>query len=222
MAYRMKAEGLKETIDAIKALGDNANFVASWSLYEGASLMADAVNQEAKTIQTEPFHYAAVDGVTTRLPSPEEKQILLDDGAMGVSKFRKRLGAVDTSVGYNGAGYAKVNWNHMSSKARTNYKAVSLKGHDANASSFLRTLRNMGGSAKYGISANIGRGAQNLKPIGVIAGAINSGTSFMKKQPFIRRAVTRATPAAIQAIISRAESMIAKIVSEYESGGKTA
>ena len=221
MAYRMQTEGLKETIDAIRELGDKAEFVASWALYDGAGVMADQINKEANTIKTEPFHYAAVSGATTRLPSPEEKQMLLDSGASGIAKFKKRLGAVDTSVGYNAAGYAPVNWNHMSSNARTNYKAVSLKGHDVNASSFLKALRKAGGSEKYGISADIGKGAQNMKPIGVIANAINSGTSFMTKQPFIRRAVTKATPKAISAIIARAESMIAKIIQE-NIGGKSA
>ena len=215
MAYRMQTEGLKETIDAIRALGDEAMFVASWSLYDGAGVMADAINKEANTIKTEPFHYAAVSGATTRLPSPEEKQMRLDSGASGIAKFKKRLGAVDTSVGYNAAGYAPVNWNHMSSNARTNYKAVSLKGHDVNASSFLKALRKASGDA------TIGKGAQNMKPIGVIANAINSGTSFMTKQPFIRRAVTKATPKAIAAIVSRAESMIAKIIQE-NIGGKSA
>lgn len=215
MAYRMQTEGLKETIDAIRELGDKAEFVASWALYDGAGVMADQINKEANTIKTEPFHYAAVSGATTRLPSPEEKQMLLDSGASGIAKFKKRLGAVDTSVGYNAAGYAPVNWNHMSSNARTNYKAVSLKGHEVNASSFLKALRKASGDA------TIGKGAQNMKPIGVIANAINSGTSFMTKQPFIRRAVTKATPKAIAAIVSRAESMIAKIIQE-NIGGKSA
>ena len=222
MAIRMKEEGLTEVIKLIYSLDEQAEFVAAMSLYDGAAVMADAVTAEAKTIKTEPFHYAAVEGVTYRLPSPEEKKIVTDSGAMGISKFRKRKGAVDTSVGYNGSGYAPVNWNHMRSSARTNYKSVSFKGRDVTASSTLQWIRNQGGSAKYGISATIGRGAQNMKPIGVIANSINSGTSFMKKQPFVRRAVTKATPKAIQAIISRAESMINSIIKNNESGRNTA
>ena len=222
MPYRMKTEGLQELTTMLKEFGDKAEFIASVSLYEGAGIVADEVTKEAQSIRTEPFHYAAVAGVTKRLPSPEEKQILLDSGAMGVARFKKRLGAVDTSVGYNGSGYAPVNWNHMRSSARTNYKSVSFKGRDVTASSTLQWLRNQGGSAKYGISATIGRGAQNMKPIGVIANAINSGTSFMQKQPFIRRAVSRATQPAISAIIRRAESLMESIISNNESGGKSA
>ena len=222
MSYRFKSEGIDEVMKAVAELEDKAMFVAAQSLYEGAGVMADEVSKAAKTIRTAPFHYVAVPGVITRLPSPEEKEILLKSGAVGVARFRKTLGAIDTSVGYNAAGYAPVNWNHMRSSARTNYKAVSLKGHAVNASSFLQAIRNRGGSEKYGIDANIGKGAQNMKPIGVIANAINSGTSFMKKQPFIRKAVKKATPKAEAAIIERAESLINTILSENQVGGKTA
>lgn len=210
MPYRMKTEGLQELTTMLKEFGDKAEFIASVSLYEGAEIVADEVTKEAQSIRTEPFHYAAVAGVTKRLPSPEEKQILLDSGAMGIARFRKRLGAVDTSVGYNSSGYAPVNWNHMSSKARTNYKAQSFKGYENMTTSTLK----FAGVYK--------RGVQNMKPIGVIANAINSGTSFMQKQPFIRRAVSRATQPAISAIIRRAESLMESIISNNESGGKSA
>lgn len=210
MAYRMKTEGLKELMDDIKALGDSAWFVGSFALYDGAAVMADAINAEAKTIETEPFHYAAVAGATTRKPSPEEKAIVTDSDAVGIAKFRKNLGAVDTSVGYNGAGYAPVNWNHMSSKARTNYKAQSFKGYDNMTTSTLK----FAGVYK--------RGVQNMKPIGVIANAINSGTSFMEKQPFMRRAFRKGEQKAIQAIITTGEKLIDKIIESNESGGKSA
>ena len=221
MPYRMQTEGIKEIIDTLKELGDKADFIASMALYDGAAVVADAVSQEAKKIRTEPFHYAAVEG-TMRLPSPEEKEIVTAQGAMGVSKFRKRLGAVDTSVGYNGSGYVPVDWNHMSNKARTNYKHATYKGRDINASTTLKWLRDQGGSAKYGISKDIGKGAQNMKPIGVIANAINSGTSFMKKQPFIRKAFERSKKAAEKAIIDRVESLADKIINEGNIGGKSA
>ena len=214
MPYRFKSEGVDEIMKMIAQLDDQAMFVASMALYEGAGVMADAITKSAASIKTEPFHYAAVDG-TMRLPSPEEKEILMNSGAVGIAKFRKRLGAVDTSVGYNSAGYAPVKWNHMKTSARTNYKAVKLKGHEVNASSFLAAVRKAGGG-------NIGKGAQNMKPIGVIANSINSGTSFMQKQPFIRTAVKNATPKAEAAIIQTAEKLFNKIISENIVGGKSA
>ena len=222
MSYRMKTEGLKELIDDIKALGDSAWYIGSFALYEGAAVMADAIDAEAKTIKTEPFHYAAVDGVTMRKASPEEKAIVTESDAIGIAKFRKRLGAVDTSVGYNSSGYAPVNWNHMRSNARTNYKNATFKGREINASSTLKWIRSQGGSAKYGISKDIGKGAQNMKPIGVIANAINSGTSFMHKDPFMRRAYRKGEQKAIEAIIRKGEEMIDQIIESNESGGKSA
>lgn len=222
MPYRMTSDGIGEAIEMLKQLGDKAEFVAAQALYEGAGIIADAVTAEAKTIKTAPFHYSAVEGATKRLPSPEEKDIVTAQGAMGVSKFRKRIDSVDTSVGYNGSGYVPVNWNHMSSKARTNYKNATYKGRDINASSTLKWLRDQGGSAKYGISKDIGKGAQNMKPIGVIANAINSGTSFMDKQPFIRRAFTKARAKAEKAIVERVESLFNKIIKEESAGGKIA
>ena len=210
MSYRMKTEGLKELIDEIKALGDSAWYIGSFALYEGAAVMADAIDAEAKTIETEPFHYAAVTGATMRKASPEEKAIVTESDVIGIAKFRKRLGAVDTSVGYNSSGYAPVNWNHMSSKARTNYKAQSFKGFDNMTTSTLK----FAGVYK--------RGVQNMKPIGVIANAINSGTSFMHKDPFMRRAYRKGEQKAIEAIIRKGEEMIDQIIESKESGGKSA
>lgn len=209
MPFRIQTEGLQELGKMLKEFGDKAGYIASYGLYDGAGIVADAITEEAKSIKTEPFHYAAVAGATTRLPSPEEKEILLNSGAMGVSKFKKRIGAVDTSVGYNGSGYAPVNWNHMSSKARTNYKAQSFKGKDNMTTSTLKAA---------GVYR---RGVQNMKPIGVIANSINSGTSFMKKQPFIRRAIAKSKPLAEAAIIETAERIMQEIINE-NLGGRTA
>ena len=211
MAYTMKTDGLEDVVQTLRALGDDAIFAASMGLYDGAAEMAKAVNEEAKHIQTAEFDYAK--GGETRLPSPEEKQILLDAGALGIAKFDKNDDGVNTSVGYNAAGYADVKWNHMSSSARTNYKAVSLKGHDSNASSFLKAIRKAGGG-------DIGKGAQNQKPIGVIANSINSGTSFMKKQPFIEKGMKKGKARAENAIRKRVEQMLSKIIKE--SGRETA
>lgn len=208
MAYRFKSEGVTELMKTITALSDRAEFVASVALYEGAGVMVKAIEAEANRIKTAPFQYAA--GGEMRLPSPEEKEIVTGADAFGIAEFRKRLGSVDTSVGYNRSGYAPVNWNHMSSSARTNYKAQRFKNLDNMTTSTLK----FAGVYK--------RGVQNMKPIGVIANSINSGTSFMKKQPFMRRAVTKATPEAEKAIIEKGESLIDKIIQESEIGGKSA
>ena len=220
MPYRFESEGVADIMKQCKQLEDKAMFIASQALYVGAGVMAAAINKSARSIKTAPFKYAGKDEV--RLPSPEEKEMITDSGAMGIARFRKNLGAVDTSVGYNSAGYAPVKWNHMSSKARTNYKAATFKGREITASSTLKRIRDQGGSAKYGLSANIGKGAQNMKPIGVVANAINSGTSFMKKQPFMRKALQAAKPQCEAAIIKTAESLIDSLTKEQNIGGKSA
>lgn len=48
-------------------------------------------------------------------------------------------------------------------------------------------------------------------PIPMIAASINSGTSFMHKQPFFRRAVNRAKDSAQAAILKKGEDMIEEI-----------
>ena len=219
MPYTLKVDGMAEISETLEKLDKQAPAVAAKALYEGAAVMQKAIFKAIDSIKTAPFKYAK--GGEQRLPSPEEKEILQQAG-IGVAKFDKNGVEIDTSVGFNQSGYADVNWNHMNSGARTNYKAVSLKGHDSNASSFLRTIRYSGKAEQYGLSSNIGRGAQNQKPINVIANAINSGTSFMKKQPFIRKGVSKGKKAAVAAMVSAAEKMFNAIISQNEAGGKSA
>ena len=210
MPMTLTFEGMEYVDRLLRQLGDKAEFVASQALYEGAGKMADAVSAEARNIQTAPFKYAK--NGEYRLPSPEEKEIVTDSRAIGIAKFEKDGLNVQTSVGYNGAGYARVTWNHMSSKARTNYKAHRFKGLDNMTTSTLKAA----GVYK--------RGEANMKPIGVVANAINSGTSFMRKQPFFRKGVNNGSKAAEAAIVGTAEKLFDRIINEneQESGGKTA
>ena len=210
MAYTMKLEGAEELSKLLTELGDKAPVVASMSLYEGAGKMADAVSAEARSIRTAKFKWAKPG--TYRLPSPEEKQILMENGAMGIAEFDKNGSEINTAVGYTRSGYAAVDWNHMNSSARTNYKEVAFKGKSIAASSTLRFVRRSGQAEKYGYSSSIGHGAQNRKPVGVIANAINSGTSFMKKQPFFRKGMNKGKPKAEAAIIETAEKLFESII----------
>ena len=50
--------------------------------------------------------------------------------------------------------------------------------------------------------------AGKTKPIPAIVNAINSGTSFMKKQPFFRKAVNRGTSKAQAAIVAKIEAEV--------------
>lgn len=163
MGYTMKVDGMAEISEQLSQLGESATSVASQALYEGAGVMADAITKSAETIRTEEFHYSVFPGATTRLPSPEEKEIVMN-AAAGIAKFRKSGTEVDTAVGFRNAGYAQ------------------LRG---------KTV-----------------------PIPVIVNAINSGTSFMKKQPFFRKAASQATPKAMQAMKNAVETAWSKIYND--------
>ena len=184
MKWEMDVAGLAEISELLSKMEEGAQGVAARALYEGANVMAKAVRDEISKIKTAPFKYAK--SGEKRLPSPEEKEIL-EQAGIGIAKFSKNGAEVDTSVGFNQAGYTKVNFRHMSSKARTNYKNVRFKGTDINASSTLKF-------------AGIKTKGSDMKPIGVIANSINSGTSFMQKQPFVRKAEKAGRQKAIQAM----------------------
>ena len=108
MAGTMKVEGGDELQKMIMSVGEAGQAIASLALYEGAGVMADAINASISTIRTEEFHYAAVEGVTTRLPSPEEVALVKQGGA-GIAKFSKSPDEVLTSIGFKNAGYGEVN-----------------------------------------------------------------------------------------------------------------
>lgn len=187
--FSFQVDGMQELFQKMKKAEDKALEIAALGLYEGAGIVADAVSREVRGISTAPFKYAK-DG--KRKPSPEEKAAIVG-ASHGVAKFRKKLDRVDTSVGFNQSEYADVNFTHMNSSARTNYKKEYFKGHESNASSFLKVINRYTGG-------KLGKGKQNQKPVGVIANSINSGTSFMEKQPFMRKAFSKSKSAATAAI----------------------
>lgn len=198
MKYEMKVDGMAEISQLLSQMEEAAPAIAAQALYDGAAVMQKGLTEAALSIKTEPFKYAK--GGEKRLPSPEEKQIVLNAG-VGIARFDKNGTEVDTSVGYNAAGYADVNWNHMSGSARTNYKKQNFrKLEHMNA-----TTLKMAGVYK--------RGTQNSKPVGAIANSINSGTSFMQKQPFFRKGVSKHQRAAMEAM----ERRIKKRFEEYTS-----
>ena len=150
MAYTLKVDGMKEISDALTQMEDKAPAIAAQALYEGAAIVADAVNKGAASIRTEPFTYKK----EMRLPSPEEKEIVQKAEA-GIAKFHNTGAEVDTSIGFRNAGYAELNG-----------KTV---------------------------------------PIPLIVNSINSGTSFMQKQPFIRKAGAQSAPKALQVMKKKIE-----------------
>ena len=57
-------------------------------------------------------------------------------------------------------------------------------------------------------------------PIPKIVNAVNSGTSFMKKQPFVRRSASKATPKALETMRKYIEREFEAIGKEYTSSQK--
>lgn len=158
MAFQMNVEGMREQLETIEKLGEKGEAAASLALYEGARVTADSVNQSVRGIDTEPFKYAA--GGRRRKPSPEEKAVLMN-ARIGVAKFRKNTGNVNTSVGLQSSGYGEL--------------------------------------------------AGKTVPVPLIANAINSGTSFMQKQPFARKAFSQSKAAAIAAIENKLSEELNKL-----------
>lgn len=149
MPFSIQWEGADELLRKMDKLPEKAAKIAAEALYEGAGVMADAVSRAVQGIATEKFRYAT--GGRTRLPSPEEKAVVAN-AKHGVAKFRNDGTKIQTSIGYQRAGYAKM--------------------------------------------------AGRTKPVPLIANSIEHGTSFMKKQPFMRKAISQNQGAAIAAVES--------------------
>ena len=154
MPYKMRTEGMEELSEMLRALGESAESVASMALFEGAGVMAEEIKKSAEGIRTVEFEYAGPGEY--RLPSPEEKAIILSVEGKGIARFRKDGDRVDTSVGYARAGYAEL--------------------------------------------------AGKTVPIPLIVNSINSGTSFMQKQPFMREAVNKGGKKAEKAMTDKVEA----------------
>lgn len=147
MPFSIEWEGADELLRKMDKLPEKAAKIAAEALYEGAGVVADALSESVHSIATEEFKYAA--GGRKRKPSPEEKAIL-ESAKHGIAKFRNDGTVIQTSIGYQNAGYAKL--------------------------------------------------GNKTKPIPLIANAINHGTSFMQKQPFIRKALSQNQAKAIATI----------------------
>ena len=188
MAFSIEVSGLEELESKLDELGAKAAHIAAEGLYEGAGYVADKVSRAVHGIATEPFKYAR--NGQKRKPSPEEKAIL-ENARHGVAKFRNTGISVETSVGFQNSGYGNITWNHARAKnSRTLYKQ---------------------GEGGRMVHASQGTGA-SAKPVPLIANSINSGTSFMEKQPFLRKAFSQGNGAAVAII----ENEILKRLDEIE------
>lgn len=175
MAMQFSVSGMDELLQKMDQLPEKAAKVAARALYDGAGVVADKVSREVHGIKTQPFKYAKAG--EKRKPSPEEKEIV-EKAKHGIAKFKNSGTSVDTSVGFQNSGYGAITWNHARTNTRTKYKV------DEN------------NRARH---ASMGSGTSS-KPVPLIVNSINSGTSFMEKQPFLRKAFSQSQKAAEAAI----------------------
>lgn len=159
------------------------------------------------------------------------------DGMEDVNKMLASLGEKATEIAskglYDGAGIVAdsmkngINrivtepFNYIASSDATGTKRYASPDEKAaligksgiakfqNTGAEVNTLVGIGSAAGY---ATVGG---KKKAVRLIARSINSGTSFMHKQPVFRQAVTSSTAAAQAAIAAKIEQMINEI-----SGGK--
>ena len=179
MPFTLEWSGADELLLKMDKLPEKAAKIAAEALYEGADVMADAVSRAVQGIATEEFHYAK--GGETRMPSPEEKAIVMNQ-RRGISKFKNNGTVISTKVGVSSDGYSKITWNHAKSGVRTKYKV------------------GYGGKATQSQSQEGKSSGLSAKPVAVIINSIEHGTSFMKKQPFMRKAIQQTKGAAMAAI----------------------
>lgn len=90
-------------------------------------------------------------------------------------------------------------------------KRALVSAGAAGIAKFQQTGNSVNTSVGYGRSGYATINGKT-KPVAVIANAINSGTSFMKKQPFIRKAVSQSKNKATEAITRKVEQMVSEIM----------
>ena len=148
----------------------------------------------------------------------------LDEVMNKIAKLNKDAGKVAAEALYEGAGIIADAFASAANSIRTEpfvyKKAKRLPSPEEKAAivgktgiakfnangSEVNTLIGVSGAAGY---ANIG-GKQ--KAVRMIARSINSGTSFMPKQPVFRKAKSTAQGPAKAAIVKKAEDMLEEII----------
>ena len=90
-------------------------------------------------------------------------------------------------------------------------KEALVSAGAAGIAKFRKTGNSVNTSVGYGRSGYASVNGKQ-KPVAVIANAINSGTSFMRKQPFIRKAVSQSRGKATDAITEEVARMVGEII----------
>lgn len=105
MAIKSQTYGLDAVVVGLERAGNLAEGIAKAALYEGAGVMADAMNASLDEISTQPFFYAHHGW--HRLPSPEQLAAV-KSVKFGIGKFEGSGAEISTVVGFSGTGYVQM------------------------------------------------------------------------------------------------------------------
>ena len=155
---------------------------------------------------------------TTGMDELEKKLRLAGDAAQGVAaaSLYEGAGIVADSVSRAVHGIATSPFKY----ARNGEKRKPSPEEKAlleSASKGVAKFRKNGVSVDTSVGLNnsgYGSLGSTTKPIPMIANAINSGTSFMDKQPFFRKAVSQSRSAAISTIDSGIQKRVESILKD--------
>jgi hypothetical protein len=137
-----------------------------------------------------------------------------------LSKLEEAAPAIAAEALYEGAGTMSAAINSAAAAIKTGPGSTREEARYATPEEKAAVLAAGAGIAKFdktGTEVNTSVGYKSAgyavikgktKPVPLIVNAINSGTSFMKKQPFFRKAVVNATPKAEAAIVDKIEAEI--------------
>lgn len=151
------------------------------------------------------------------------------DGIESMSKMLTELGDKAQSVAskglYDGAGVMADSIKNAAEAIHTapfHYAVfITREPSPEEKAAVLQAKMGIAKFDKNGAEVNTSVGYQNtgyaevagkIKPIPQIANAINSGTSFMQRQPFIRNAVNKGKTKASEAIIARCEAEFNRLI----------
>ena len=142
-------------------------------------------------------------------------------GSAAAAGLYDGAGAMANEIKHNAEGIQTAKRRHNEPGGRLptpEEKAAVLAAKGSGIARFRRDLDGVNTSVGYSKAGYVMMNGRKT-PIQLIANAINSGTSFMKKQAFFRRAVNRGSRDAEAAIIRTIEARINAITKENGGNG---
>lgn len=145
-----------------------------------------------------------------------------------LSKLENNVHGIAAQAVYEGAGIVADELKRQAKAIRTEPFRYAAGGRQRLPSpEEVAAIENAGGIAKFDdnggteVSTAVGYNnsgyasvAGHIRPIPLLANAINSGTSFMKKQPFVRKAASSGGKKATAAMKEKIESALEALANE--------